>query len=101
MILQKAFDTIDHEILIKKITYIGFSKNYIAWFKSYITNRTFIVNVENDYSDPGQLLCGVSQGSNLGPLLFLLYDNDMPQATSCDLLLYADSYILSSRYRWH
>ena len=83
--LQKAFDTINHKILLDKLVFIGFSKNAIAWFKSYLTNRSFIVTVENEYSIPGQLLCGVPQGSILGPLLFLLYVNDMPQAIKCDL----------------
>ena len=61
--------------------------------KSYLSNRSFIVNVENDYSDPGDVSC-VPQGSILGPLLFLLYVNDMPQAIECDLLLYADDSVL-------
>ena len=47
-----------------------------------------------EYSKPGNLLCGVPQGSILGPLLFLLYVNDMPESVSCDLLLYADDSCL-------
>ena len=57
------------------------------------------MNVEKDYSEPGQLLCGVLQGSILGPLLFLLYVNDMPQALTCDLLLYADDSVLIFSYK--
>ena len=50
--------------------------------------------MENNSSDPGDLNCGVPHGSILGPLLFLLYVNDMPQAIECDLLLYADDSVL-------
>ena len=88
--LQKAFDTIDHDILIKKMNYLGFSITTIAWFRSYLEDRKFLVNVGYTYSKLGELSCGVPQGSILGPLLFLLYVNDMPQAVSSDLLLYAD-----------
>ena len=87
--LQKAFDTIDHDILIK-MKYLGFSITTIAWFKSYLEDRKFLVNVGDTYSNLCELSRGVPQGSILGPLLFLLYVNDMPQAVSSDLLLYAD-----------
>ena len=66
----------------------------VSWFRSYITDRSFIVNVENDISDLGNITCGVPQGSILGPLLFLLYVNDMPQAVKCEMLLYADDTCL-------
>ena len=92
--LQKAFDTIDHKILTEKMSCLGFAESTIRWCKSYLTNRCFIVNVGNDFSSPGKLLCGVPQGSILGPLLLLLYVNDMPQAVNSDLLLYADDTCL-------
>ena len=84
--LQKAFDTINHEILINRMEYLGFSKDFILWFKSYFSKRKFKVNLNKTFSEPGKLLCGVSQESILGSLLFLLYINNMPQAVKCELL---------------
>ena len=92
--LQKAFDTIDHEIFLSKLTFLGFSESTILWYKSYLTNRTFVVNIANEFSSPGDLSCGVPQGSILGPLIFLLYVNDMSNSVDCDLLLYADDSCL-------
>ena len=88
--LQKAFDTIDHEILLEKMIYLGFSDQTIKWFRCYLSNRTFIVNISDKSSNLGKVSCGVPQGSILGPLLFLMYVNDMPHAISSKLLLYAD-----------
>ena len=72
----------------------GFAESTIAWYKSYLTNRYFIVNFGKDFSSPGRLSCGVPQGYITGPLLFLLYTNDMPQAVNFDILLYADDTCL-------
>ena len=80
--LQKAFDTVDHEILLRKMNYLGFAESTINWFRSYLENCTFVVHVNGKYSNPGNLTCGVPQGSILGTLLFLLYVNDMPQSVS-------------------
>ena len=69
------------------------------WFKFYLSNRKFKVHIKNIFSEPGNLLCGVPQGSILGPLLFLLYINDVPQAVDCELLLYADDICLIFQHK--
>ena len=66
--LQKAFDTIDHDILLKKLSAIGFSNHTIGWFESYLSDRFFRLNLENCYSDPSNITFGVPQGSIRGRL---------------------------------
>ena len=97
--LQKAFDTFDHDILLQKLYAIGFSKHMVNWFRSYLFNISFLVNLGNDFSQPASVSCGVPQGSVLGPLLFLIYVNDMSQAVKCDLFLYADDTCLVCQHK--
>ena len=93
--LQKAFDTIDHKILLGKLKTLNFSSSSIKWFDSYLSDRYFKVSIDNEFSKPATLSCGVPQGSILGPLLFLLYINDMPRCLSkATLYLYADDSCL-------
>ena len=92
--LQKAFDTVDHQILLTKLEALGFQKPTIEWFKSYLHGRLQPVDIGGTLSTPAIVTCGVPQGSILGPLLFLIYVNDMPSAVSCKLLLYADDSAL-------
>ena len=79
--------------------HIGFSQTTIQWFRSYLTNRKFFVVVGDASSNNADLNCGVPQGSILGPLLFLLYVNDMEQAVECDLFLYADDSCLVYQHK--
>lgn len=88
--LRKAFDTVDHEILIDKLKYYGFSHRAIKWVKSYLGGRTQAVDVEGEVSSFLELILGVPQGSILGPLLFLIYINDMPGAIKLLVSLFAD-----------
>ena len=92
--LKKAFNTINHEILFKKLKAKGFSEWCITWFQSYLSKRIFFISIENQLSDYGGISCGVPQGLILGPILFLIYVNVMPQAVDSNLLLYADDSCL-------
>ena len=97
--LQKAFDTIDHDVLLQKLYSIGFSKHTVNWFQSYLPNRSFLVNLGNNFSKPAFVSCGVPQGSILGPLLFLIYVNNMSQTVKCDLFLYVDDTCLVCQHK--
>ena len=88
--LQKAFDTVGHDILCKKLKAMDIKS--VDWFRSYRSHRNQIVNVNDPESEPSLVTCCVPQGSILSPLLFLCYINDMELSISseCKLLLYAD-----------
>ena len=82
LIVTKAFDTLDHEVLLEKMKYFAFRTSVIKWFESYSSNRKFLVCINNIFSEAGALKYGVPEGSILGPLLFLLYVNDLLQSLS-------------------
>ena len=70
--LQETFDSINHDILLKKLGTIGFSDHTVKWFQYYLSNCKFMVNLENSFSKVSSISCDMSQGSIIGPLLFLM-----------------------------
>ena len=96
---QKAFDTTDHDVLLQKLNAIGFSKQTVNWFESYLSSRSFLINLGNNFSQPASVSCGARQGSIFGPPLFLIYVNDVSQAVNCYLFLYTDDSCLVCQHK--
>ena len=88
--LRKAFDTVNHELLIKKLEHYGFRGQCSEYLRSYFDNRKQYVHVNGYDSSYRSVSCGVPQGSILGPLCFSLYINDMPMAVKVEVVLFAD-----------
>ena len=92
--LSKAFDVINHKILLHKLNNYGLRGKINAWFQSYLSDRTQYVEIGGTKSNSQQIRCGVPQGSILGPLLYLIYVNDIHKSCNCNILSFADDTTL-------
>ena len=95
--MAKAFDTVSHDILLKKLEVYGIRGNALSLLTSYLKDRYQFVKIDSVKSTISLVEFGVPQGSILGPLLFLLYINDLPQATNLFVKPYADDTFLCAQ----
>ena len=94
MDFSKAFDKVDHQRLLLKLHRLGINHEVITWIQSFLTDRSQCVVLDGERSDACPVLSGVPQGSVLGPCLFLMYINDMPETIKSNIRLFADDTIM-------
>ena len=87
---SKTFDTVNHDILLKKLDHYGIQEHANKLLLSYLTDRSQFVCISNHKSKTLPINLGIPQGSILGPMLFLIYVNDLPNAVNCPTTLLAD-----------
>ena len=92
--LSKAFDMVPIDSLLIKLEKIGIRGRNLKWFENYLRGRTQFVRVRNNDSSYENMYCGIPQGSILGPILFLIFFNDLPRSTLLKVLLFADDTTL-------
>ena len=93
--LRKAFDTVNHEVLLNKLRGLEVLDGEHEWFRNYLQNRTQFVDFQGVSSAAEPVSVGVPQGSILGPLLFILHLNDLPSVVvECSILMYADDTVI-------
>ena len=90
--MSKAFDSVDHSILLKKLELYDIIDKKLAWFESYLSKRKQYIHIgENSKTDLKYITCDVPQGSSLGPLLFLVYIDNLPNASRLlDPIMFVD-----------
>ena len=93
--MAKAFDRVDHYVLLCKLEMIGLSQSALVWFKSYLSGRQISTKVDNVCSAVQPISSGVPQGSVFGPLLFLLFNADLPSTVKCNTAMFADDTMIT------
>ena len=85
-----AFEKVNHTIVLQKLASYGVNGNTLSWFSSYLSGRYQTESVNSTFSDFKDINVGVTQGSILGPILFIIYVNSLPESVNCKCVMYTD-----------